>query len=80
MSAVKPHTVFDLAGQRLPSDYDPVSQIYFKDDGRWQQQHDQVKQLLANREHVVRPAERRQESLWRKETQEQRKAPKAKRR
>src|SRR5262249_42202821 len=26
----------DLAGQPLPSEYDPISRIYFKDDPRWQ--------------------------------------------
>lgn len=62
--------VSDLAGQPLPSDYDPVAHIYFKDDPRWQQQSKEVKRILAAREHIERPAERRQESLRRKKAQE----------
>jgi hypothetical protein len=67
--------VSDLAGQPLPSDYDPASRIYFKDDLRWQEQWKEVKRILAGREHGVRPAERRQASLQRKKIQEPRKKP-----
>jgi len=68
----------DLAGQPLPSEYDPISRIYFKDDPRWQQQFQEVKSILAKREHVIRPAERRQESLRRKKAQQPRKKPRKK--
>jgi hypothetical protein len=65
----------DLAGQPLPSDYGPASRIYFKDDPRWQEQWREVKRVLAQRDHVARPAERREASLQRKKTQEPRKKP-----
>ena len=49
----------DIGGsQPVPADYDPVSFIYFKSDPRWVEQHDEVKRLLATRDHVPRPAER----------------------
>jgi hypothetical protein len=65
----------DLAGQPLPSEYDPVLYIYFKEDPRWQQQYADVKRILAAREHVVRPEERRQAALRRKKEQQPRKKP-----
>lgn len=65
----------DLGGQPLPSEHDPVSSIYFKDDPRWRQQYADVKLILAGREHVVRPEERRQEAVRRKKEQRPRKDP-----
>ena len=63
----------DLAGQPLPSDYDPVSYFYFKDDPRWQQQYADVKSVLAEREHVARSEDRRKDALRRKKGRQPRK-------
>ena len=56
----------DLADQPPLADYDPASFIYFKDDPRWQRQHDDVKRILAGREHLTRSTERRGATLHRK--------------
>jgi hypothetical protein len=41
-----------------PHELDPTL-VYFKDDPRWQQQYAELKRILATREHVPRPSERR---------------------
>ncbi|HEX4456706.1 MAG TPA: hypothetical protein VIA18_01975 [Polyangia bacterium] len=63
----------DLPGQPQRADYDQISHVYFKEDPRWQEQWQNVKRILAGREHLPRPAERRRASLQRKRTRQPRK-------
>jgi hypothetical protein len=58
------------------TDYDDTTIIFFKDDPRWRTQVDEVKRILATREHVPKAPERKATRLTRAAQSKNRSRPK----
>jgi len=57
------------------TDYDDATVIFFKDDPRWRDQFDEVKRILATREHVPK-GERKAKRIARAAQSKNRSRPK----